>query len=364
MGRLTDTVSGGIATFRTPYKQDIRSLKAYFSPWQEGSGTPSPSNIRAIRGWMGAEAYHAKNLFEKNQSINGYRLDTSGKNYSSSSANYYVSSFVPVVAGQTYTKNSPAADAYHRFCTYSQADQNTYIRRVEANTITIQSGEAYIRFCGEIAEKDTAQLFETEKIYTLPVDWTTEAGEVYGGYVDLVTGEVWETWHKMVVDSNTPIGLFPWGGIKTDAATGTEYVTALFRRSAEHPRAYNVSENMCDMLPYSTNQSKLNIAYFYDGDSYGPAISLPTSLIGTTHETLAQYLADKEFTFVYKLRQPVLLTTLTPTALRTFIGTNNILCNTGDVEVAYDFAESREMWEARKRVMGFDAAKRKQLQSI
>ena len=51
MGNLTAKESGVMASFISPYVKNITSLKVNFSPIQEGSGNPSPTNIRSISGW-------------------------------------------------------------------------------------------------------------------------------------------------------------------------------------------------------------------------------------------------------------------------------------------------------------------------
>ena len=61
---LSHTVSGDIASFRTPSRVPIESLKFHFLPKQEGSGDPSPTNIRPITGWTGLNGKRAgKNIF-------------------------------------------------------------------------------------------------------------------------------------------------------------------------------------------------------------------------------------------------------------------------------------------------------------
>ena len=52
--------SGPMASFHCPTNAEIRSLKVHFSPKQEGSGDPSPENVRAISGWDGVKVYKAK----------------------------------------------------------------------------------------------------------------------------------------------------------------------------------------------------------------------------------------------------------------------------------------------------------------
>lgn len=65
---LSHTVSGDIASFRTPSRVPIESLKFHFLPKQEGSGDPSPTNIRPITGWTGLNGRRArKNLLKFNK---------------------------------------------------------------------------------------------------------------------------------------------------------------------------------------------------------------------------------------------------------------------------------------------------------
>lgn len=61
------TATGSIATFNTPFAKPLRSLKAEFMPVQEGTGDPSPDNIRPITGWTGTKISHTgANLFGGN----------------------------------------------------------------------------------------------------------------------------------------------------------------------------------------------------------------------------------------------------------------------------------------------------------
>lgn len=53
---LSHTVSGDIASFRTPSRVPIESLKFHFLP-KQASGTPSPENPIPIEGWTGLNGY-------------------------------------------------------------------------------------------------------------------------------------------------------------------------------------------------------------------------------------------------------------------------------------------------------------------
>lgn len=51
------SASGEMASFETDSVNNVSSLKVNMEPIQEGSGTPSPTNIRPIRGHSGVNAY-------------------------------------------------------------------------------------------------------------------------------------------------------------------------------------------------------------------------------------------------------------------------------------------------------------------
>ena len=55
---LSHTVSGDIASFRTPSRVPIESLKFHFLP-KQAAGTPSPENPIPIEGWTGLNGYGA-----------------------------------------------------------------------------------------------------------------------------------------------------------------------------------------------------------------------------------------------------------------------------------------------------------------
>ena len=67
MAKLTHTVSGNnVTSFRSADIANIESLKCYFLPVQEGSGNPSPENVRPISGWNGIQIqYINKNFIKK-----------------------------------------------------------------------------------------------------------------------------------------------------------------------------------------------------------------------------------------------------------------------------------------------------------
>lgn len=123
---------------------------------------PTPANPIAIE----SVGVRTKNLFDKDNIIEGYRLRNAitheynkGNDFVPDEA-YYVSSLVEVEVGKTYIKNSPKADTFHRYHAYN-ADK-VCVRYTETNAITINDGEKYIALCGTLTELNTTQLEEGE----------------------------------------------------------------------------------------------------------------------------------------------------------------------------------------------------------
>ena len=127
-----------------------------------GSAVSDPIEIYTD-GTTETVAVHGKNLFDKSAITSGMRLNnTSTYEYGTvgqdflTDASYFVSPLIEVVSGQTYYKNSPTADAYHRVHYY---DINKICTRISSsNTIQPTTGECYVAFCGLLTEVDTTQL--------------------------------------------------------------------------------------------------------------------------------------------------------------------------------------------------------------
>lgn len=81
---LSHTVSGNVASFRTPSRVPIESLKFHFLPKQEGSGDPSPTNVRPITGWTGLNGgEHGINLWDEEWELGAFNNDNGEKSPSS-----------------------------------------------------------------------------------------------------------------------------------------------------------------------------------------------------------------------------------------------------------------------------------------
>ena len=103
--------------------------------------------------------YLAKNLFNKNTSINGYRLDSSGQPYAA--PNYTLSDWIPVKPSTDYIRNTDIIETSTSVALY-KADK-TFITRVPSSSIgrfTTTADTAYIRSAIYGNELETTQIEE------------------------------------------------------------------------------------------------------------------------------------------------------------------------------------------------------------
>lgn len=105
-----------------------------------------------------------KNLFDKNKIVTGYRLGDNGTLVLDEQL--FVSDYIEVQAGKTYTKNI-TTDVYHRFWCCDENKQ--FIRQKQkGDSINILNGEKYIRFCGYIGEINQTVLQEGDELTYIP----------------------------------------------------------------------------------------------------------------------------------------------------------------------------------------------------
>lgn len=188
MGRLTHTVSGSIATVRSPAVAPIESLKVHFSPIQEGSGDPSPSNVRPITGWTGVTGYKAgKNLLPiTNYKTNYFNVAEDGTisqiNTSSASWGWEYNNclFRTTLPAGTYTITetllSSVSSGSHNVRIYSK--DNTVIIDGIANGGAKPAGE----YSAIFTLNETTDIGVAIKIYTATAKVSITSGNISYSY--------------------------------------------------------------------------------------------------------------------------------------------------------------------------------------
>lgn len=209
-----DTASGDLASF--PDGADdipVVDLKVSIEPLQSGSGDPSPSNVRPISGWTGAEVTRAgKNLLDPSWFAGTFTR--AGVTFTKIEAGHYkangtatvtawvsfgdvIDEIVPIKT----PKGTFAANGSLRLRSYlyygDTLDENVFVvnnplinERLQGVRWLMVSGSVFnnedIYFQVECGSTITA--FETPCAQTLPISWQTQAGTVYGGTLDVTTG--------------------------------------------------------------------------------------------------------------------------------------------------------------------------------
>ena len=320
-GLVERTATGNPAVFKASDAKPLIECTAAFLPVQSGTGDPSPSNVRPITGWTGVNVTHCgKNLFDKanatilNAYITSSKITTSSKIKMlvirvNPSTTYTMQKIVTsrFYVHETSAVNPAVGDSVKHLVSDSTADHLTFttssdtanicvtIYNSDSDTMTIQS----ILDSVQLEVGSTATAYEAYSGATYPVSWTA-SGTVYGGYVDLVTGQVWRTratWTKNSSTMNTTMANYPgWFSSGFKAATGLEIDKALTQGdSAVINCGTRVTVNTT-----GTNDS----------------VYLPKSVYNLTQDEWKALAINIQVCVV--LATPVLVTTLTPAQITAF----------------------------------------------
>ena len=213
---IIPTANGAIAHF-TDGADDlpISELIVDIAPSQSGSGDPSPSNIRPISGWTGCNVTRTgKNLLpQTNYSTARFTVASDGNvsqnNPSSATFSWLYSNGImrATLPAGTYTATETVTTAStasgHGVQIYDDSDVRIVAVSGGAKAVGEYSASFTLTKTTNIAvvcklyygvakfsivAGSTAQSYEPYQDTTLTVDWTTEAGTVYGGTIDVVTG--------------------------------------------------------------------------------------------------------------------------------------------------------------------------------
>lgn len=328
----TDTAEGSNASFADGADDiPLKSLVVDINPVQDtSSGDPSPENICPISGWTGANvARCGKNLFDKSDTQIGV-LKADGS--VGSGATKYVSGYIKISPNTSYylTDVIPANDGRSGF--WYDANKNPIEVVVKSPStltsfdVTSPSNAEYIRIGCYIASVESCQLelgseatpYEPYNGTTIPIDWQTEAGTVYGGSLDVLSGVL------TIIDKRKAI---------TDADNFGNYGDAGFTFKPNDMKSGTFQSGLCNLastVSKATNYGVIfgsgnNIIYFTQAKSVWG--------VATTADA-KQWAIDHGLELVYPLAEPIEIQ-LTPHEVRSLLGQNNIFADTGDTTVEY-----------------------------
>lgn len=354
LGKLPeDTVSGAIANF--PDGADdvpVVELISNIAPSQAGSGDPAPDNVRAISGFTGMRiTKQGKNLI-RNTSFTyglpstaiGSSIDTitSSTRYAYNGSNIKGGSYtISVVSNDTDSFNSALYYGYSNgiLVIYGQATINGS-KTVDFSTcdfirIAIGARTASIQVPTDLTEYGTLQVevgstATAYEPYTAPevksISWETEAGTVYGGSLNVTTGEMTVNSKYITFNSLT------W---YTNNLNGAQQFYSVLDDSVVPPNNNTVLSGLyCDSyLVVAANT-------VYTDTSVGNKVSINTGNALQIRDYSVTTLEDfkeksKNFVLVYPLANPEVYQ-LDPVEVNTLLGVNNIYNDTnGDTEVNY-----------------------------
>ena len=399
---MVTTASGTIASFRAPESKPFTSLKVYFSPIQNGSGDPSPSNVRDISGRTEVQVKHCgKNLINLK-----YEYDQGGTNRESviDGVTFSVQPDGSIIANGTATSRStyyihmsnnmiPAGKYYYSLGDYSSFqgasfiwDDRSTVRAVpkqwNGTTSATSRSNANIQVLfpddykpsemvigirynqGKTANNDhwypwvinntensDNVTWEPYSGETISINWSSEASEAYAGYVDIVSGEL------VVTHKKTRCTQHAFSSVRSD--DGTKLIAALWLPedaaclyNSELDKTCHVS-NIAKNGGASTVQDGSPSFITWHDDNVSttrPYILIYTSSADySTPQEMESYMMEN-FEVVYQLAVP-LRYNLTPHQIQTLIGRNNIWSNASSVEVAYDFVETLDIIQTRQRIL-------------
>ena len=154
---------------------------------------------------------------------------------------------------------------------------------------------------------------------TYSVSWETEAGTVYGGTLDVVSGE-------LVVDrAEVDAGTLTWAN----------NVTGIFSTQLDGMTNANAQKVICSIYGYGVTQFNWNYADSYADKTINTASNSYIYIKDTSYSDAATFKTAMDgVQLVYELATPIVYH-LTPTEVRTLLGQNNVWADTGDSEATY-----------------------------
>lgn len=351
----------GVVNFVTKVKKPTKVV-CEFSPVQEGTGDPSPDNVRPISGWTGCEITHTgENLLSPDDTGYGnYTIGPTG-NHTTGSYARLSSGFIPVSKGDVLTLGTwitlykNVGFGFAGIAIYDKDKQ--FVRRESKNntwsiTVTIGEGEKYIRAFSQFEPESESAILTpsvwsrykiqlerassrtTYKSYTgstLPITFTDPStGDpltVYGGTVTLNedgSGELAVEWEKQSFSSSQGFSVY-----------GSNENVTVFRKKSTTSKT-PTTEQISNIAVYDKNAfaTSGNPNVFQVGSTGNLFLKLSASEASTTTD-LDTLLSGTPLDVVFKVEIPTTYN-LTAEQVNSLIGTNNIWHNmNGDITVEY-----------------------------
>lgn len=300
----------------------IKSLVVNISAVQSGSGTASPTNVRAINGWTKARVISAKDNLAGDD---GHTIiaNTNGVATSTSSYNTTV---VRVKSGTTYSAKVSAAST----STYAFYSDYPVVGAVSYNgSRTVVQNQSTFTFSAPIngfvlIRPESGQtLLSVNEGSTIPSSLTDasvydvpfgSAGTVYGGTLDVTSGLL------TVTHGKTTVGALSW----------SKYDDYFFATIAD--RASGNFNLLSDTYATTTSSSASGMS---DMQIKGGPDNTNVFVKDSTYTVTADFVAGRSTAeIVYELATPQTYQ-LTPKEIDLMVGSNMIWADSGTVTIQY-----------------------------
>ena len=326
------SASGSICTFNALQAGiPLKSCVSQISGYQEGTGTPSPSNVRNLVSFSsGTLTATGKNLFCKTatNTANGFvdnsMLDTDGAITSNTS--YCISEYIPVRGGENITIQGLIGDRVY-VCYYNAnkeyIGQGRYSRYTE-RTYSLPSTTAYIRASVPKANIDIFQI-EYGDIATSYQEYGntytfTFGQSIYKGSIDWKRGVVTGTHLLFIVDDTNSWEEVSSGKYMTSNVFPT-YVLKI------NPVGVNISNLYIFLGSGTTNSASMDTDHrFYLRTQQGRIL-----IYDSDYPTLNDFktmLSNTPLTVAYELATPIEIQ-LSGIQIENILGNNNIFADCG-----------------------------------
>lgn len=350
-----ESVSGSIATFNTDISANLIDMKIHFLPVQEGTGDPSPDNVRPIHGWDGVTVTRCgKNLLSPSASLSGVAVRSAGTMVTTDARyNIYV---VQVKPNTNYTMKKTGQGYYPTFGLLNKYPElgdvvDGYESLRYRNTYTFNSGDhIYALFSFgvndfntidiQVEEGSTATDYEPYTALEIPISFPQT---IYGGYVDLVKGEVVEGNYHTILDGVNHYFTNK-EALNNGYASSYEYFGSGSLSDVPVGRADGSSTGytnlICDAFPTARTAWRSECV---QTDNWANYVRLclssnrlqDVSTQAKIVESINAWLTENPINICYKLRTPI-VHNLTPQTIKALKGINNIWSDAnGDVEVKF-----------------------------
>lgn len=350
----TETVEGNPASFIDGADNiPIKSLKVNITPIQDGSGDPSPTNVRPIRGWDSVKVMRSgENVLKPSSAFtetkNGLTFTSDGNGIYHIKGKSTSNNAVQSTIFQVPEFVIPLSETHTLYLNNNQADSGIAMRFMNGSTvidswtfgtvnrISTQYGQMGGKTCNGIQINVTSSAQPVDMTFipmltlrgyigTYNISIPTDAGTVYGGTLDVVKGELIVDRKCVAMESIT------W-------SRTTSYAHPVFYSNVSD-KASDYTKTCCSIFKNIDSPNVISAQGFAsranDGDyacsNNNAQIYVRLDSVTTVQDFVTAVTGQ---TIVYPLATPIVYT-LTPQQVTSLLGKNNVWSDAGSVDVEY-----------------------------